>query len=175
MSARRDDDLRTGLGALVQVLEGVGELERAARSVLTNADTIAAHVGDPATIGRIAAAGLGAALHAVRQEVQAAATTPRLVATTGPATDGARSNVLRCRTHGVLPWTGTIVCWRSGHVFQVLDRTAPRFASNDCPCGLRLMPGASGETFSAEPICSGCFVGIAASGGRAVKRTRKEP
>jgi hypothetical protein len=56
MSGRRDDDRRTGLGALVQVLEGVGEVERAARSVLTNADTIAAHVGDPATMGRIAAA-----------------------------------------------------------------------------------------------------------------------
>jgi hypothetical protein len=37
------------------------------------------------------------------------------------------------------------------------------------------MPGALGEAFSAEPIGSGCFVEIAASNGRAVrKRMRKE-
>jgi hypothetical protein len=57
----------------------------------------------------------------------------------------------------------------------MLDRTAPRFASNECPCGLRLMPGAPGETFSAEPICSACFEAIPASVGRAVMKRRKEP
>ena len=96
----------------MQVLEVVGEFESLARSALTRADAIVAHMSDPTRIGRIVAASLGAALHAVGQEVQAAATTSRPVAMTGRPTNAAGSNVLRCRTHGVLPWSGTIVCWR---------------------------------------------------------------
>lgn len=175
MSCRPEDGLRKGLGALAQVLEVVGEFEHLARSALTKADAIVEHASDATILGRIVAASLGAALHAVGQEAQATVTTSRPVATTGRPTNAARANVLRCRTHGVLPWSGTIVCWRCGHVYQVLDRTAPRFAPDACPCGLRLMPGASGETFSAEPICSACFEAIAASVGRAVKKRREEP
>jgi hypothetical protein len=170
-----EDDLRKGLGALVQVLEVVGEFKHLARSALTTADAIVARGSDPGIIGRIVAASLGAALHAVGQEVQVAATTSCAVVTTARPTHAAESDVLRCRTHGDLPWSGTIACWRCGHVYQMLDRTAPRFASNECPCGLRLMPGAPGETFSAEPICSACFEAIPASVGRAVMKRRKEP
>ena len=157
------DDLQKAKAGLFQVLEGATQLEQAATAVAKKVDAVASHLAEPAMLGRVATASLGAAIEAAGREVTAAAArSPR------PATPP--KNVLRCRRHGEQPWQRTIVCTDCGRVFQVLHASAAHFAPEVCLCGVQLLPGREVARFSAAPICTPCFAGIAASGGRAMRR-----
>jgi hypothetical protein len=160
------DDLQKAKAGLFQVLEGATQLEHAATAVATKVDAVANHLAEPATLGRVATASLGAAIDAARREVTSAAARPPRPAS--PPT--AAKNVLRCRRHGEHPWQGTIVCTACGRVFQVLHASAAHFAPDACPCGVQLLPGLRVARYRAAPICTPCFTGIAESGGRAVRR-----
>lgn len=165
--SRLGDDLQKAKVGLLHVLEGATQLEQAATAVAQKVDAVAGHLAEPETLGRVATAGLGAALTAAGREVQAAAAKP-------PPPASPRSpprNVTGCRRHGEQPWERTIVCTACGRVFQVLHASAAHFAPEVCPCGVRLLPGLHVARHSATPICTPCFTGIAASGGRAVRRT----
>lgn len=161
------DDLQKAKVGLFHVLEGATQLEQAATAVVQKVDAVAGHMAEPATLGRVAAAGIGAALEAAGREVKAAAARPpRPESPPAPP-----RNVLRCRRHGEHPWQRTIVCTACGRVFQVLHASAAHFAPEVCPCGVQLLPGPHVARHSATPICTPCFTGIAATGGRAVRRT----
>ena len=164
---RLGDDLQKAKVGLLHVLEGATQLEQAATAVVQKVDAVAGHLAAPETLGRVAAAGLGAALAAAGREVQAAAAKPPRPASPPPPP----RNVTRCRRHGEQPWERTIVCKTCGRVFQVLNASAAHFAPEACPCGVRLLPAPHVARHSATPICTPCFTGIAASGGRAVRRT----
>jgi hypothetical protein len=161
------DDLQKAKAGLFQVLEGATQLEQAATAVAKKVDAVASHLAEPATLGRVATASLGAAIEAAGREVTAAAARPPRPAS--PPTPP--KNVIRCRSHGEQPWQRTIVCTACGRVFQVLHASAAHFASEVCPCGVQLLPGLRVARYSAAPICTLCFTGIAASGERAVRRT----
>jgi hypothetical protein len=156
------DDLKQAKVGLFQLLEGATQLEQAATSIVQKVEAVADHLTEPGTLGRVAAAGVGAVLEAAGREVQAAAARPPRPAS---------RNVLRCRAHGAQPWEQTIVCTACGRVFQVRNASAAHFAPAICPCGAQLLPGPHVARHSATPICTPCFTGIAASGGRAVRRT----
>lgn len=161
------DDLEKAKVGLLHVLNGATQLEHAATSVVQKVETVVGHLAEPATLGRVAAAGLSAALAAAGREVQAvAARPPRPEA---PPTSP--RNVVRCRRHGEQPWQRTIVCTACGRVFQVLNASAVHFAPEVCPCGVQLLPGPDVAHSSAAPICTPCFTAVAAAGGRAVRRT----
>ena len=49
---------------------------------------------------------------------------------------------LKCRSHGRKRWRGDVICSVCGRVFQTSDERAPRYATELCPCGHRLMPKA---------------------------------
>jgi hypothetical protein len=161
------DDLHKAKVGLFHVLEGATQFEQAATSVVQKVDAVAGHLAEPGTLGRVAAAGLSAALAAAGREVQTAAARP-----SRPASPPASPrNVVRCRRHGEQPWQRTIVCTACGRVFQVLNASAAHFAPEVCPCGVQLLPGPHVGHHSATPICTSCFTAIAATGGRAVRRT----
>lgn len=161
------DDLQQAKAGLLQVLEGATQLEQAATAVAKKVDAVASHLAEPATLGRVATASLGAAIDAAGREVMAAAARPPRPAS--PPTPP--TNVIRCRSHGEQPWRRTIVCTACGRVFQVLHASAAHFAPEVCLCGVQLLPGLRVARYSAAPICTLCFTGIAATGGRAVRRT----
>jgi hypothetical protein len=163
--SRLGDDLNKAKVGLLHVLEGATQLEQAATAVVQKVDAVADHLAEPETFGRVAAAGLGAALAAAGREVQVAAAKPPRPASPSPKI------VIRCRRHGEQPWERTIVCTACGRVFQVLNASAAHFAPEACPCGVRLLPAPDVARHSATAICTPCFTGIAASGGRAVRRT----
>ena len=166
MSGLKDDLQRAKVG-LIQVLEGATQLEQAATSVVQKVDAVIGHMTEPRTLERVAAAGIVAALEAAGCEVQAAAASfPRPASPPAPP-----RNVLRCRRHGEQPWQQTIVCTTCGRVFQVFNASAAHFAPEVCPCGVQLLPGPHVVRHSATPICTPCFTAIAATGGRAVRRT----
>ncbi|MEO5727861.1 MAG: hypothetical protein ABI134_16230 [Byssovorax sp.] len=167
--SRLGDDLQKAKVGLLHVLDGATQLEQAATAVVQKVDAVAGHLAAPETLGRVAAAGLGAALAAAGREVQIAAATPP-PPTSRPPRPPPR-NVTGCRRHGEQPWARTIVCTACGRVFQVLDASAAHFAPEVCPCGVQLLPAPHVTRHSATPICTPCFTGIAASGGRAVRRT----
>ncbi len=158
------DDLLKAKAGLLQVLEGATQLEQAATAVATKVDAVANHLAEPATLGRVATASFGVAIEAAGREMKVAATKPAPPESPPP-------NVIRCRRHGEHPWQRTIVCTACGRVFQVLDASAAHFAPDVCPCGVQLLPELRIARSSAAPICTLCFTGIAASGGRAVRRT----
>jgi hypothetical protein len=160
------DDLKKIKVGLLHVFEGATQIEQAATTVLQKVDAVADHLAQPATLERVAAASLGAAIEAAGREVNTAAARPAR-----PETQAAAAkNVLRCRRHGEHPWQRTIVCTTCGRVFQVLHASAPHFAPEVCPCGVQLLPGQHVARYSAAPFCTPCFTGIAANGGRAVRR-----
>ena len=162
------DDLQKIKVGLLHVLEGATQLEQAATTVAQKVDAVADHLAQPATLERVAAASLGAALEAAGREANAAAARPaRPDAQTTPA-----KNRIRCRQHGAHPWQRTIVCTTCGRVFQVLYPSAAHFAPEVCPCGVQLLPGQHVTPYSAAPICTVCFTGLAANGGRAVRRAK---
>ena len=163
--SRLGEDLQKAKVGLLHVLEGATQLEQVVTAVVQKVDVVAGHLAEPETLGRVAAAGLGAALAVAGREVQAAAAKPPQPASPPPR------NVTRCRRHGEQPWERTIVCTGCGRVFQVLNASAAHFAPEACPCGVRLLPGPLVARHSATPICTPCFTGIAASSGRAVRRT----
>jgi hypothetical protein len=165
--SRLGDDLQKAKVGLLHVLDGATQLEQAATAVVQKVDAIAGHLAEPETLGRVAAAGLGAALAAAGREVQTAAAKPPPPASPPPSP----RNVTGCRRHGEQPWERTIVCTACGRVFQVLHASAAHFAPEVCPCGVQLLPAPHVARHSATPICTPCFTGIAASGGRAVRRT----
>ena len=166
MSGFRDDLEKLKVG-LVHVFEGATQLEQAATTVAQKVDAVADHLAQPATLERIAAASIGAALEATGLEVNAAAARP-----TRPDTPPTLAkNMIRCRRHGAHPWRRTIVCTTCGRVFQVLHASAAHFAPEVCPCGVQLLPRQHVASYSAAPICTPCFAGLAANGGRAVRRT----
>ena len=167
--SRLGDDLQKAKVGLLHVLEGATQLEQAATAVVEKVDAVAGHLAEPETLGRVAAAGLGAALAAAGREVQAAAAKPPRPASPSPPPP---RNVTGCRRHGEQPWERTIVCTACGRVFQVLYASAAHFAPEVCPCGVQLLPAPHVTRHSATPICTPCFTGIAASGGRAVRRTK---
>ena len=167
--SRLGEDLQKAKVGLLHVIEGATQLEQAATAVVQKVDAVAGHLAEPETLGRVAAAGLGAALAAAGREVHAAATRPpRPASSPTPA-----RNVIRCRRHGEQPWERTIVCTACGRVFQVLQASAAHFAPEVCPCGVQLLPGRDVARYSAAPICTPCFAGIATTGGRAVRRDRR--
>jgi hypothetical protein len=161
------DDLQKVKVGLLHLFEGATQLEQAATAVLQKVDAVAAHLAEPATLERVAAASLGAAIEAAGREVSAAAARP--VRPNSQSTQ--LKNVIRCRRHGAHPWQRTIVCTTCGRVFQVLHAWAAHFAPEVCPCGRQLLPGQHVAQYSAAPICTPCFTGLAASGERAVRRT----
>jgi hypothetical protein len=163
-----DEDLKKAKDGLVQLLTGVTQIEQATTTVVQKIEAVAGHLAEPGTLGRVAATGLGAALEAAGREVQAAAAQPPRATAPRPPPP---SNVLQCRRHGEKPWQRTIVCTACGRVFQVLHAAAAHFAPEVCPCGVQLLPGLD-VAYSAAPICTSCFTGIATSGGRAVRRTK---
>ena len=165
--SRLGDDLQKAKVGLLHVLEGATQLEQAATAVVQKVDAVAGHLAEPETLGRVAAAGLGAALAAAGREVQTAAAKPPPPASPPPSP----RDVTGCRRHGEQPWERTIVCTACGRVFQVLLASAAHFAPEVCPCGVQLLPAPHVARHSATPICTPCFTGIAASGGRAVRRT----
>lgn len=66
--------------------------------------------------------------------------------------------MLKCATHGAVPWNGEVMCNACGRKFTTQDPSASTHAPLVCPCGVRLMPGTSrDQDFSARAICSGCF------------------
>src|SRR5512132_2834600 len=168
--SRLGEDLQRAKVGLLHVLEGATQLEHAATAVVQKVDAVAGHLAAPQTLGRVAAAGLGAALAAAGREAQAAAAKPPPPASRPPAPPP--RNVTGCRRHGEQPWERTIVCTACGRVFQVLQASAAHFAPGVCPCGVQLLPGPDVAQHSATPICTPCFTGIAASGGRAVRSTK---
>jgi hypothetical protein len=165
--SRFSDDLQKAKVGLLHVLEGATQLEQAATAVVQKVDAVAGHLAEPETLGRVAAAGLGAVLAAAGREVQAAAAKPPRPASSPPPP----RNVTRCRRHGEQPWGRTIVCTACGRVFQVLNASAAHFAPEVCPCDVQLLPGPHVAHYSATAICTPCFARIATSGGRAVRRT----
>ena len=167
--SRLGEDLQKAKDGLAHVLEGATQLEQAATAVVQKVDAIAGHLAESETLGRVAAAGLSAALTAAGREVQAAAAKPPRPASPPPPPPP--RNIIRCRQHGEQPWERTIVCTTCGRVFQVLHASEAHFAPEVCPCGVQLLPGHHVARHSASPICTPCFTGIAASGGRAVRRT----
>jgi hypothetical protein len=175
------EDFRAAVGGVVQVAEGLRALDQATTSVFAQVDGVVEHMTAPATAARVASAGLDAVLTAAASEVRAGAARPRQPpaspAPPAPPPKATAPNVLRCRLHGEHRWAGTIVCAACGHVYQVLDPHKPRHAPETCPCGVRLMPPGKpdGAPPSAVPICSVCFVGIAAGTGIAVKVPRSPP
>jgi hypothetical protein len=160
------DDLQQAKAGLFQVLEGAAQLEHAVTAVAEKVDAVAGRLAEPATLGRVAAASLGAAIEAAGREAKAAMSRPPQ--SKSPPTPP--KNVLRCRSHGEQPWQRTIVCTACGRVFQVLHASTAHFAPEVCPCGVQLLPGLRVARYSAVPICTLCFTGIAATGGRAVRR-----
>jgi hypothetical protein len=160
------DDLQKIKVGFLHVLEGATQLEQAATTVAQKVDAVADHLAQPATLERVAAASLGAALKAADREVNAAAARPAR-----PDAQPTRAkNVIRCRRHGAHPWQRTIVCTTCGRVFQVLHAAAAHFAPEVCPCGAQLLPAPHVAPYSAAPICTLCFTGLTATGGRAVRR-----
>jgi hypothetical protein len=151
------DGLRT-------LVDGARRVRRAVPGVLAAFDGVVDQLADPAAVDRVVSAGVGAVARAVVHEVRAGAARPPRPPAPEPAPP---LNVLFCRLHGEHPWKGTIVCTAAhdcGRVYQVLDATAAHAAPIRCPCG-------AVTTTSCKPICSVCFEGIVASGGRAVRRT----
>jgi hypothetical protein len=169
--SRLGEDLQKAKVGLLHVLEGATQLEQAATAVVQKVDAVAGHLTEPETLGRVAAAGLGAALAAAGREVQAAAAKPPRPASPPPPPPPPPRNVTGCRWHGEQPWERTIVCTACGRVFQVLHASAAHFAPAVCPCGVQLLPAPHIARHSATPICTACFTGIAATGGRAMRRT----
>jgi hypothetical protein len=160
------DDLQRAKVGLCHVLEGATQIEHAATAVAQKIDAIAGHLTEPETLGRVAAAGLGAVLAAAGREMQtAAARPPRPASSSTPP-----RTLLRCRQHGEQPWQRTIVCTACGRVFQVDHAAAAHFAPEVCPCGAQLLPAPNVARHSATRICTPCFTRIAATGGRAVRR-----
>lgn len=160
------DDLQKAKAGLLHVLEGATQLEQAATAVAKKVDAFADHLAEPAMLHRVASASLDAAIDAAGREVKAAAARPPRPASPPKPP----RNVLRCRRHGEHPWQRTIVCTACGRVFQVLHASAAHFAPEVCPCGVQLLPGLRVARYSAAPICTPCFTGIAENGGRAVRR-----
>ena len=160
------DDLNKIKVGLLHVFESATQLEQAATTVMQKAEAVADHMAAPATLERVAAASLSAAIDAAGREVNAAAAGPAR-----PDAPASRAkNVIRCRQHGAHSWQGTIVCVACGRVFQMLRASAARFAPEVCPCGAQLLPGPHVAPYSGAPICTPCFTGLAAAGGRAVRR-----
>jgi len=68
--------------------------------------------------------------------------------------------ILKCGTHGTIPWEGHIVCAACGALYQTSDPTKPRYATEFCKCHKRLAPyrGArGGGQFTARSVCKVCF------------------
>lgn len=156
------DDSRDLFDGLRQVLAGADQVRRAAPSVLGAIDQVVEQLVDPATVQRVAAAGLGAVAQALGDEARAAAARPHPAA----------PNHLPCRRHGEQPYEGTLVCTAEGcgRVYQVRDAGGAHFAPAICPCGVQLLPG-PGAQHSGKGICSVCAKNIWAKGERAVRRT----
>src|SRR5262245_5372951 len=115
------NDLDKGLDALIHVLEGIVELQRVTMALVEKADGAFGHQSERTTIGRLIGVGLVGAIAAVKHDVQTAATGPRTdVKAPEPANTSAPS-LPRCRTHGVVPWKGTIVYRVCCRAYQLLD------------------------------------------------------
>jgi hypothetical protein len=152
-----EDDLRAALGAASQVAAGLCALDRAPTQVLGKVDGVVEHFSDASTVERVATAGVVAVVTAAAREVQVGAARPPKPPAPTPGV-----NLLHCKHHGDQPWKGTIVCTACGQVYQVLDAHSPRHAPQTCVCRVRLLPP---KPFSAEMMCSVCFVEIAAGTG----------
>ncbi len=72
--------------------------------------------------------------------------------------------MIRCDSHGDVPWQGHVVCDNCERVYQTSDQGAPNYAPLDCVCGEQLMPtpgedegtGSAGD-FTARSVCPGCY------------------
>src|SRR5262249_37179211 len=113
-SAMSDDemgnDLGKGLHALTQVLEGLVALQGAATSVVQKAKRVFGYRSYTLTIARIVAIGIGGAVVAVNQGLRAAAANVPTGATAAEPASPAVPHLPPCRTHGEVPWKGTIMC-----------------------------------------------------------------
>jgi len=165
------------LRGAAQVVDGLHTAASAVGPVLDKVDGVVNHLTAPATLERVAGAAAEAAVGAVVAEVRMGAERshprhPEPLAEPSPAEPPrGPTTMLRCGKHGVAPWSGTLCCATCGRVYQTHNEQAPLYAPDVCACGVRLAPteAPGGGEFSGRPICTQCFIGLARSGGRAVR------
>jgi len=147
------DDVRRGANAFAQLLDDADQLEQAVTSVAGKVERAVGHLADRGTQQRILRAGVGAAAEAAAHEARVGTAKP-------PPPARAVTRRTTCPRHGDQLWNGTLACKGCGTVFQVFHRDGPRYAEETCPC-------CDARVTRAKEICSGCYPGIVASGGRA--------
>jgi hypothetical protein len=160
--SRINEDLGEGLGGLLHMVQGLDQVARATDAFFGRVDRVASHLANPSTLGRVVRSGVSAMVDQASDEVRTAA---RM---TGP-----RELLLACGRHGRRPWGGTIFCGACGIVYQIVDAEGARFAPPVCACRRVLLPVPLGDSGTALPMCSDCYVPIAAGSGVAVRRSRR--
>jgi hypothetical protein len=68
-----------------------------------------------------------------------------------------------CDKHGVLLWSGHLICQNCRRVYQTSDPRGERYAPELCLCSSNLRPQQR-EPFAGRSLCQGCFLGNAKHG-----------
>jgi hypothetical protein len=147
-----EDDLRELLGGLAAAAAGVDRAAGAVDRVADRADAVIEHVASPAAVGRI----LGTVAEGVLREVSEAP--PRCKRAANAPPTGAPAQYTHCSTHGKQLWRHTLICRGCETFYQLLHAYAPGFPRSEycAGCGIRFLPGKSGDPYSAARVCSIC-------------------